>query len=101
MTGVQSQTPFSLIYRKPSQEEMKGPDRADAVSLSVTPLLSLFLHGSTHLPKGREVQMLTETLFWIQGLSIRIRAGFSVLSKSDQKGREDERGRRRIGLIKT
>lgn len=34
--------PLSLIYRKLSQEEMKGPDRADAVSLSVSPLLSSF-----------------------------------------------------------
>lgn len=88
VTGVQSQAPFPLIYRKPSQEEMKGPDQADAVSLSVTRLLSLLLHGSTHQPKGREVQMLTETLFWIQGLSIRITAGYSVWLKSHQKQRE-------------
>lgn len=33
---------LSLIYRKPSQEEMKGPDWADAVSLSVSPVLSSF-----------------------------------------------------------
>lgn len=34
--------PLSLIYRKLSQEEMKGPDWADAASLSVSPLLSSF-----------------------------------------------------------
>lgn len=34
--------PLSLIYRKLSQEEMKGPERADAVSLSVSLLLSSF-----------------------------------------------------------
>lgn len=32
--------PLSLIYRELSQEKMKGPERADAVSLSVPPLLS-------------------------------------------------------------
>lgn len=65
-----------------------GPDRADAVSLSVAPLLSLVLHGSTHLPKEREVQMLTETLLWIQAPSIWIRTGFSVLSKNNPTERE-------------
>lgn len=30
------------------------------------PAAQLFLHGLTHLPEGRGVQMLTETLFWIE-----------------------------------
>ena len=54
MTGVQSQTPFfPPIYRKLSQEEMTGPDRADAASLSAPPLLSSFLRGLTHQPEAK------------------------------------------------
>lgn len=42
-------------------------------------------------PKKREVQMLTQALVWIQDLSVRIRAGFSVLLKTEQRKRERER----------
>lgn len=72
---------------KPRGDE--GPKRADAIFLPVRPPLGPPPPSTAQhvYPKKREVQMLTQALFWIQDLSVRIRARFSVLLKSERRAR--------------
>lgn len=71
VTGVQSQTPFPWFTENSAKRRWRG--QTEQMLFHFLFLRRSALPGLTHLPRGREVQMLTEPLFWIHGIALSIR----------------------------